>query len=333
MTQSLNHPMAQSPDRSIAQSPAARRPITVVGSLMADVFVRAPDWPAPGAVAHGESALIDGGGKGANQALMVARMGWPVSLIGCVGTDIAGAGLLARLSASGVDTSRVLENASAGTGLFVLLSSADGRRGALAVNGANSRLRVEDVRQHADAVRTSAALIAQLEIPAPVAEAALRIASEAGALTVFNAAPRFEFPRSMLAWCDYVVVNDEEAGWLAGVTAHDVAGAAEAARRIEALGARSVLVTMGARGVWARTRDWQGHAPAPVVTPDDADAAVGAGDAFVGALTVRLCEGAPAREAVRFASAAATLSVTRRGAQAGLPARRDVEALLQQAMP
>ncbi len=308
-------------------------PITVVGSLMVDVFARVSDWPATGAVTHGESALIDGGGKGANQALMVARMGWPVTLVGCVGMDIAGAGLVARLSASGVETAHIVQDASTGTGLFVLLTSADGQRGALAVNGANGRLRVEDVTQRAEVLRTSAALITQLEIAASVAEAALQIASSAGALTVFNAAPRFEFPRSMLAWCDYVVVNDEEAGWLAGVTAHGVAGAAEAARRIEAMGARNVLVTMGARGVWAHTRDWQGHVPAPLVTPADAAAAVGAGDAFVGALTVRLCEGASPREAVRFASAAAALSVTRRGAQAGLPARNDVEALLRQAAP
>lgn len=305
-------------------------PITVVGSLMIDMFARVSNWPARGGMTHGESALIDGGGKGANQALMVARMDWPVTLIGCVGADVAGAGLAARLSAAGINTAHILQDASTATGLFVLLASADGQRGGLAVNGANGRLRVEDVTERADLLRTSAALITQLEIPAPVAEAALRIASDAGALTVFNAAPRFDFPKPMLARCDYVVVNDEEAGWLAGMEAHDIAGASEAARRIAGMGARNVLVTMGARGVWAHTRDWQGHTPAPAVMPADTSAATGAGDAFVGALTVRLCEGATPREAVQFASAAAALSVTRRGAQAGLPARDDVEALLRQ---
>lgn len=322
MTQSLNDPIAD---------PIAQRPITVVGSLMVDVFARLSRWPAHGSVTHGESALIDGGGKGANQALMVARMGWPARLIGCAGADIAGDGLLAHLRAAGVDTSHVLRDGSATTGLFMLLTSAEGQRGGLAVNGANGRLCVEDVAQRAGLLQTSAALMTHLEIPAPVAETALRIAAEAGVLTVFNAAPRFEFRRSMLAWCDYVVVNEEEAGWLAGVDAQDVAGAGEAARRIAATGARNVLVTMGARGVWVRAQDWQGHLTPPAALPADADMAVGAGDAFVGALTARLCEGASAREAARFASAAAALSVSRRGAQAGQPTRADVEALLRRA--
>ncbi len=311
----------------------AQPAITVVGSLMVDVFAHTPDWPVHGRVTHGESAFIDGGGKGANQALMVARMGWPVRLIGRVGRDVAGAGLTAHLRASGIDTTHVLQDTSTGTGLFMVLMSAAGHSGALAINGANGRLSIEDVRQRAEMVRRSAALITQLEIPPSVAAAALRIASEAGVLTVFNAAPRFDFPRSMLAWCDYVVVNDEEAGRLTGLTAQDATGAAEAAQRIEAMGARNVVVTMGARGAWTHTRDWQGHMPAPVMPPANLINAIGAGDAFVGALTVRLCEGASAREAVQFASAAAALSVTRRGAQAGLPARSDVEALLRRAIP
>ena len=301
-------------------------PIAVVGSLMTDVFVQAARLPAPDTVTHGDSVLVDGGGKGANQAYAVARMGWPAALIGCVGADIAGAGVVARLSAAGVETANVRLDASIGTGAFIVVSTAEGARAALAVNGANGALRAEDVERHADVLRSSAAVITQLEIPAPAAQAALRIASTAGVLTVFNAAPRFDFPRTMLALCDYVVVNEEEARWLTDVDARDVAGAQGAARVLQAMGARNALVTMGARGVWVQAREWQGHVPAFATQAADA---LGAGDVFVGAFTVRLCEGATVREATRFASAAAALSVTRRGAQAGTPARGDVEALLQ----
>jgi len=316
-------------DNALAPAEPVRRPVTVIGGVKLDLFARAPRWPAHGGVTLCEPGLIDGGGKGANQALMVARMGWPAALIGCVGNDIAGAGLLAHLKASGVDVSGVRQDDGACTGVFILLSAPGEQRGIVVVNGANGRLRVEDVERQADAVRGSAALIAQLEVPGPAVEAALRIASSAGALTVFNASPCFEFPRSILKYCDYVIVNEEEARWLTGAEARDLSGAAEAARRIAAMGARSALVTMGARGVWTHTAGWQEHTPAWRILPDDAEAAVGAGDVFVGAFTARLCESAPVREAVRFAAAAAALSVTRRGAQAGLPARNDVEALLR----
>ncbi|MCS7061457.1 MAG: carbohydrate kinase family protein, partial [Anaerolineae bacterium] len=104
-------------------SEPARRPITVVGSLMVDVFARAPSWPTPSRITHGEFGLIDSGGKGANQALIAARMGWPTCLIGCVGLDWIGAALLAQLNAGGVDTTRVLRTAMDPTGLFIALST------------------------------------------------------------------------------------------------------------------------------------------------------------------------------------------------------------------
>ncbi|MGQ9813909.1 MAG: ribokinase [Candidatus Roseilinea sp.] len=316
--------MAQSP-----QTPQIRRPITILGGLKVDLFMRAPRWPASGRVTLAQSALIDGGGKGANQALMVARMGWPAALIGCVGADIAGASLLAYLRTSGVDVSRVRQDDNTCTGVFILMSAPDEQHGIVVVNGANDQLSVEDVGQHADTLRNSAALIAQLEVPGASVEAALQTALRAGVLTVFNVSPCFDFPRSALTHCDYAIVNEDEAQWLTGAEAGDITGAAEAARRIEAMGARNVLVTMGARGVWLHTRDCQEHVPAWTGISEDVEAAVGAGDAFVGAFTIRLCEGADAREAVRFASAAAALSVTRTGAQAALPTRDAVESLLR----
>jgi ribokinase len=272
--------------------------ITVVGSLNMDLIVRVPRFPEPGEAIHGEDLQTACGGKGANQAFAVARMGHPAFMLGCVGQDGFGEAMLANLRAVGVDTTGVLRNRT---------------------------LTADDVQAAADVLRRSDAVIAQLETTLPATRAALMLARAAGRLSVLNPAPFAPLDDALLALCDYLVPNENEAARLVGSEVNDVPSAARAAETLRARGARNVLITLGAAGVWVDAEGWRGHVPAfPVKAVDT----VAAGDTFIGAFVTRLVEGAALHEAVRFGCAAAAIAVTRPGAQPSIPDRQEVEAFL-----
>ncbi|HEY3290616.1 MAG TPA: PfkB family carbohydrate kinase, partial [Anaerolineae bacterium] len=166
---------------------------------------------------------------------------------------------------------------------------------------------------------------AQLETTFEAVDAALRIARESHVMTVLNAAPTFRFRAPLLSLCDVVTVNEKEAGEIAGGVVQNIESAARAATAIRAMGAHSVLVTLGATGAWVDGQAWRGHIPSYAVPIVDAR---GAGDTFVGTLTTRLCEGLDLRAAAAYAMAASAISVTRLGAQASIPTRLEVDAFL-----
>ncbi|HEY3289471.1 MAG TPA: PfkB family carbohydrate kinase, partial [Anaerolineae bacterium] len=297
--------------------------ISVVGSLVMDIAIRVPRLVQPGGVIHGGNLNVACGGRGANQASAVARMGGKPALIGIVGDDLFGDAMISALTANGVDTQAVVHRRGAASGCFVVASDPQGLTELIVANGINGMLSASDVVQHAKLITGSQAVLAQLETTFEAVDAALRIARESHVMTVLNAAPTFRFRGPLLSLCDVVTVNEKEAGEIAGGVVQNTESAVRAATTIRAMGARSVLVTLGATGVWVDSQEWRGHIPSYTVPIVDA---LGAGDTFVGTLTTRLCEGLDIRAAAEYAIAAAAISVTRLGAQASIPTRVEVDA-------
>lgn len=300
--------------------------VIVVGSLNMDLIIRVPRFPMPGEAIHGGDLQTACGGKGANQAYAIARMGQAVRMVGCVGGDAFGDAMIENLRAIGVDTTSVARRADTSSGTaMILVDETTGQNEIVIASGANRTLTADDVHRvegyfhHADAV------VAQLETTLSATEAALALARRAGKLAALNPAPYAPISDDLLQTCDYLIPNENEASRLAGREVRDVDSAAAAAAALRARGARNVLVTLGAGGVWLDTESWCGHVPAYPVRAIDT---VAAGDTFIGAFITRLVEGVAAREAAQFGCAAAAIAVTRPGAQPSIPSRAEVDAFL-----
>ncbi len=301
--------------------------ITVVGSLNMDLFIETARLPEPGETVLGNNFRRAPGGKGANQAVAIARMGGASAIIGAVGDDSFGGEMLANLRAAGVDTNAVAQRAGAASGVAMITVDPNGQNQIVVAGGANETLSPGDIAHHAALIRRSKAVVVQLETPLPAVEAALRLGREAGALTVLNPAPCLMLSDDLLRCCDWIVPNEIEAAQLSGVTVHGSADGATASKKLrERADGANVLITLGADGAWLDSESFAGEVPGFKVQAVDT---VGAGDTFIGAFVTRLIEGAETREAARFGCAAAALAVTRRGAQAGIPIRAEVEAWLR----
>ena len=300
--------------------------ITVVGSFNMDLVIEAPRFPRPGEAILGKNFRRASGGKGANQACAVARMGMPVAMIGAVGQDAFGDEMLAGLNAFGVDTASVARRADVPSGTAMIVLDASGQNQIVVANGANDTLSARDVERGEAVVRRSRALLVQLETPMDSVEAALRLARAANVPTLLNPAPFAPVPDELLCLCNFIIPNEIEAAQLTGVEVRDAASASIAAQKLRDRSQADVLVTLGANGVWLATESFTGHVPAFKVEAVDT---VGAGDTFIGAFAVRVAEGADVRDAARFGCAAAAIAVTRRGAQTSLPTRPEVEEFLR----
>lgn len=289
---------------------AAGKPVVVVvGSLHYDIMVDAPDRPRKGETVTGHAWRPKFGGKGGNQAVAAAKAGAEVRMAGAVGADEFGRFLLDALGAGGVDASRVVRLADAGSGMSVAISDAGGDYGAVIVSGANLLVDPAALAEP-DLWRGARALILQNEMPDVVNTAAARAARTAGATVCLNAAPYRPLPGELAALIDLLVVNAIEAEQLGGLAVTDLASAAAAAT---ALAERfpAVVVTAGGDGVAGARRGEDDPVALPAL-PVTLVSTHGAGDAFVGVLVTALAAGRPLAECLRFANAAAAQHVSTR---------------------
>jgi ribokinase len=296
------------------------RRVLIVGSANVDFTIAADRLPTPGETVTNGTLLVNHGGKGANQAVAARRLGAEVRLIGCVGDDASGRAVRAALAAEGVGTDGVATDTAAATGTALILVDREGRNQIAVAPGANRALTVGHTRARGDDFAWAEILVASCEVPLETVRCALELARRRGIPTILNPAPVPELGLDFLELVDYLTPNAGEAARLSGV-AGDAAAAAAALR---ARGARCVVVTLGERGVLACGETLLCHIPAFRIDAVDTTAA---GDAFNGALAVAVTEGRQLAAALRFASAAAAITCTRRGAQVSLPARGEVERL------
>ena len=302
----------------------ARR-VLVVGSANVDFTVAASRLPAVGETVSGGTLLVNHGGKGANQAVAARRLGAEVRLVACVGDDASGRGIRAALQAEGIGVDGMMVTADAATGTALIVVDGQGRNQIVVAPGANWRLSVEHVRARADDFAWAQVVMCQLETPLDTLAWALAEARRRGLVTVLNPAPvREGIADDVWRLVDYLTPNEGEAERLSGVAVRDAGSAAAAGRALRGRGVGAVIVTLGSQGSLACTARDDIRVPAFPVEAVDTTAA---GDAFNGALGAALAGRDPLPDALRFASAAAALACTRRGAQPSLPTR--VEAAIE----
>jgi ribokinase len=302
----------------------------VVGGANTDFLVRGTELPGPGDTAEGEEFQEGPGGKGANQAVAAARLGARVAFVGRVGADARGDALVRALDAEGVDTRHVVRDAAAATGVALVQVGKGGEKQILTAPGANRRLGTDDVHAASSLIRSARVVLLQFEAPAETVEAVVRLAHDAGALVVLDPAPPAPVSDDVLRRVHVIRPNAAEAEALTGVHVDQRNSAYRAAEHLLERGVRAVVVHAGSEGdllVWDDETGRRRDSFLPRL-PVDAVDATGAGDAFAAALATVLAEGRPVDEAARVASAAAALATTRVGAQAALPRREEVEALL-----
>jgi ribokinase len=299
--------------------------VVVVGGANMDYLVKGAELPRPGATATGEAFQEAPGGKGANQAVAVARLGGRVALVACVGADERGEAIVDRLAREGVDTSAVLRHPSAPTGVALVAVDASGEKQIAWAPGANEMLAPRSIAAAAELFTRASIALLQLEISLDAVEAAIRLARAAGLRVVLDPAPPTALREELLREVYVIRPNASEALVLTGIEVTDRASARAAAENLLRRGVRAACV--GAPGgnllVSEEGETWLPHLPVEAVD------ATGAGDALAGALALALAEGSGLAEAARFAVAASALATTRLGAQAALPRREQVTALLR----
>jgi ribokinase len=300
--------------------------IVVVGSSNTDMIIRVPRIPRAGETLLGGEFLTAAGGKGANQAVGAARAGGKATLIARVGRDAFGDQAIAGLRRDGVDVSCVFRDKLAASGVALIFVAKDGENSIAVAGGANAKLSPADVKKAAGVIRSAAVLVVQLETPLATVTAAAELAVKAGVPVILNPAPARPLPNSLLELISVLTPNETEAEILTGIRVTDEAAAAKACAKLRSRGVRTVILTLGERGVFLADVDGQRLVPGFKVKTLDSTAA---GDIFNGALGVVLAEGKTVLDAVRFANAAAALSVTRLGAQPSAPTRDEIEKFLR----
>ncbi len=296
--------------------------VIVVGSLNMDLVVRIPQIPRPGETLLGGVFKTFPGGKGANQAVAAARLGAHVTMIGCVGGDAFGREMRDTLIAEDIDTTHILVHPESATGVALIQVDAAGQNSIAVASGANFQLTSADVESAMQAIEKFDVLVMPLETPLETIYTAAKIASQRGAKVLLNPAPAQMLKPDLLELVDVLLPNEHEVALMTRQPAlQSAADLQTAAQKLLSLGVKNLMVTMGSQGAILFDGKTESNIPACPVQAVDTTAA---GDCFVGALAVGLCEGRSLLAAAEFASAAAAISVTRDGAQPSLPRREEV---------
>jgi ribokinase len=307
------------------QARSDRKPIVVVGSINADLVARVERIPRAGETVLGSDFKMHPGGKGANQAVAVARLGYPVAMIGKLGNDAFGAQLRSSLSGAGVEVDAVGTIDQEASGVALIEVGAQAENSIVVAPGANARVLPEDIDRNIELLRSAGLVLAQLEIPLETVAHLLKVCAREGVAVILDPAPAQELPDELFAQVTWFTPNETEAGFYTGAT---TASAREQRDALFARGVKNVILKQGGKGLYLATQaGLETTIPAFTVKAVDTTAA---GDAFNGAFATALLLGKDAAESARFASAAAAISVTRQGAQPSMASRDETEIMLLQ---
>jgi ribokinase len=294
--------------------------ILVVGSLNADLVVRAPRFPQPGETISGEDLRIIPGGKGANQAVAAARQGASVAMVGRVGNDSFGPELINNLKQNNVDTSHVQIDSQSATGTAIIVVDANGQNSIVLSPGGNGKVSPLDVGSVSFA--NHELLLLQLEIPIEAVLSATQRAKQSGVRVLLNPAPARSLPEELISLPDFILPNETELSLLTNQPVNNIASAEKAAKTLLERGAQTVIVTLGGNGALIVSSTQVTHVDTYKVDVVDTTAA---GDAFIGGFASALLQNKSLEEAVRYGCACGALATTKFGAQPSLPTRGEVE--------
>ncbi len=297
--------------------------IIVVGSCNTDMVIRVDHLPEPGETIIGHDFITNQGGKGANQAVAVKRLGGETAFIARLGNDDFGAKSLRLLTEEGIDTSFVRLTDGVSTGVALIPVDDKGENSIIVSSGANALLSPLDIEEAEPLFEKASILLMQLETPVPTLISAARLAKRYGAKVVLNPAPypKEPLPIELLELVDIITPNETEAAGMSGVKVIDEDSALKAICEIQKQGVGNVIITAGASGAYTSTEGQLVRIPSEKVEVVDTTAA---GDTFCGALCVALSKGTDMVQAIRFANKAASLSVTRLGAWMSIPYEKEI---------
>ena len=299
--------------------------IAVLGGVNMDLVTYSSRFPGPGETIAGRRFLTYPGGKGANQAVAVARLGARAAMIGRVGDDIFGPQLIDALQTAGVDTSRIAIAPNQTSGIAVINIDSAAQNRIIQILGANETCGQPEAAAVADAMQQASVLLLQLEVTPELSARVARAASDIGKTVILDPGPVRPFPPEMYRACSIITPNETEAEALVGFPVTTPTDAIRAARILLGRGVPTAIVKLGSQGAVYVDGAGAGHQPPFPVTAIDT---VAAGDAFNAALAVSLAEGDSLPAAVRFACAAGALAVTAAGAMDSMPTRAAVDGLL-----
>jgi len=304
---------------------AEQKPIVVVGSINIDLVMNTERIPVEGETITGKDFQVHPGGKGANQAVAVGKLGYPVQMIGRVGSDAFGQQLRSNLEQSGVDTASVTTTEGS-SGVAVILVNAKGENCIVITPGANAKLTPQDIDANVERIRSAGIVLTQLETPLDTIEHLANLCEREGVPLMLDPAPARELPAQLLRKITWFTPNETEAAFYCGASATANNEPSAIAKQLFDKGIEGVILKLGSRGSYLARPSETGHTIAPF--PVKAIDTTAAGDAFNGAFATALMMGKSEQESARFASAAAAISVTRKGAQPSLATMAEVQALL-----
>lgn len=295
--------------------------IIVIGSSNTDMVVKSSVLPKPGETILGGTFLMNAGGKGANQAVAAARLGGDVMLVAKVGNDIFGKQSIDGFKKEKINTDFVFIDEEAPSGTALIMVNEEGENCIVVAPGANAQLLPADIAQ-IKTISEAAIILMQLEIHMETIAAVKKIATTNKRKVIINPAPAQKLPDELLNGLFLITPNETEACLLTNINVKDEATAAQAAKVFLSKGVLNVIITLGKQGAYFQNKDLQFITDAPVVKAVDTTAA---GDTFSAAIAVAVTEKMEWKQAVQFAVKAASISVTRMGAQASVPYRLEMD--------
>lgn len=295
--------------------------IIVIGSANTDMTVKTSHLPLPGETILGGDFFMNQGGKGANQAVAVKRLGGDLRFVAKLGADVLGKQTLNAYASEGIDTRFIVIDEQVASGVALICVDNEAENSIVVASGANMQLKEQDVDPVLDEIQAGDILLMQLEIPLSTVVYAARKAYERGAKVILNPAPATALPRELFQYLNMITPNRIEAAMLTGIATDDENGLKRAVEEMCAWGVKNVIVTLGAQGSFVHEGADDYYVEACKVEPVDTTAA---GDTFNGAVCVGLAEGMTLKQAVQMAAQASALAVTKLGAQVSIPYRKDL---------
>ncbi len=309
--------------------------VLIIGSSNMDLNIYSKRFPNPGETVTGGTFKQFLGGKGANQSVASIRSGAKTVFVGKIGMDAFGDQMVSQLTNEGINMDNIIRDPTETSGVAFILIDENGENMISVAPGANFKLNAEEIRSNANIIKNARCLIVQMEIPMETIKEIFTIASEGNVIKILNPGPLKPIPQDVLEKIDILVPNEGELNRLHSfLNLKDLTGEGkkriiQASKDISNIGIKHVITTMGNKGclIYTREEDKVIEIPAPKVKAVDT---VGAGDSFIGVLASKLSKGESIENAVKYATVAASIAVTRKGAQESIPYLNEIEDKLKE---
>lgn len=299
----------------------------VIGSLNMDMTVKVEELPKLGETIFGNDFYESCGGKGANQAVAVSKLGMKTEMIGMVGKDSQGEKLIQNLNKYGIISNNVIKSDEL-TGRAIITVDKKGDNNIIVIPGSNFKITKEHIQDKQDVIASSDVVILQNEIPSETVEFSLLKAKELGKITIFNPAPARKLSGEVFKNTDYLILNETEMEEIFEIKFNDEEYTEKISSKKKEYGIKNIILTLGDKGsiLFSEDNNIKKYDVYKVKAVDT----TAAGDSFIGAFTMKICEIGNPDEAIKYATAVSAIVVTRQGAQDSIPTREEIEKFIEE---